>query len=96
MNINEVKSKADKLKLVAGTYIFDGNLWIDFDTEDEYEVDFILYELQDICGNEYHFSSGSVADFSEDRYEDIDEAVRDMRQVVVEPLEKYKKRNRYR
>lgn len=100
-----VLSKIKALDHVDSVSTFGSNIIVDLDTENEYEADEVSYKIEDILGNnrkhgrddligagEYHINVGTVADFSEDSYRDLDPSVRDLYQIIVEPTTNYKMR----
>lgn len=90
-------------------YQVGNNIWVDLDTEDEDEANDVAAEIEseilhnnrkhgrdDLQGmGQWHINVGTVADFSEDSYDDLDEDVRDMYQIIIEPAESYRKRRQY-
>lgn len=85
------------------------NIWVDLDTEDEDAANNVAAEIEskilhnnrkhgrdDLQGmGQWHVNVGTIADFCEDDYNDLDPDVRDMCQIIIEPAESYKARRQY-
>lgn len=96
----------EKIDGVVSAYQIGKNIWVDLDTEDEFEAEHIEGLIEDdILHNgrqhgrddlqgmgQWHLNVGTVAEFSEDNYNDLDPDVRDQYQIIIEPAESYKTR----
>lgn len=94
------------IKGVTNAYQMGKNIWVDLDTEDEFEAVHIEGIIEaDILHNgrqhgrddlqgmgQWHLNVGTVAEYSEDSYNDLDPSVRDQYQIIIEPAESYKTR----
>lgn len=107
---NIVKAiEAANIDDVISAYQVGKNIYVDLDTEDEDEAEDIASQIEfDILNNgrkhgrddlqgmgQWHINVGTLADFSEDDYDDLDEDARDMYQIIIEPAESYKTRRQY-